>query len=92
MVEGFAVADHAQFAARALFERGQTHFEISHFGAQLPIALSLLAIRGRLRVDRRLQARNFAQSLIREPEAVLQQDQRQSQYGSENPHGDRSLA
>jgi hypothetical protein len=46
------------------------------------VAVALLAIRGGLRLDGGLQPRHLAQSLVREPQPVLQQDQRDSQNSS----------
>src|SRR5450759_481454 len=91
LVEGLAVAHHAEFATRAFLQRGEAHFQISHFREQLTIALTLLRVGGALRVGRGAQAPYLAQPPVGNPYPVFQQGQEKDQYESENSHEDRSL-
>jgi hypothetical protein len=76
LIKGFAVADHAQLAAGAFFERSiPAVLQIGDFGPELTVALDLFFIRSALYFHRRLQPRHFALALIREPKPVLEQDQ-----------------
>ena len=52
LIERLVVAHHAELAAGALLERGQTDLEIGDFGEQLPVALALLGVGAGLRLDR----------------------------------------
>ena len=60
LIEGLAVADHAELAARALLERGEADLEIGHLGEQLAVALALLRVRRCLRLDRLSGAKSRA--------------------------------
>jgi hypothetical protein len=92
LIKRFAVADHSQFAAGTFFKRRESALQIRNFRCQLAIALALFAVRTPLCFKCGLQARNFTFALIGDPQAILKQQQCNGERGSENPHGDSSLA
>ena len=60
LVEGFVAADHAELAARALFDGRHAGLEVRHFGDELLVALHRLGVLRLLALHRFRQARELA--------------------------------
>ena len=83
LIEGFVAADHAELAARALFDGRHARLEIRDFGDELLVALDRLCVFRLLALDRFRQARELAHAIAGQPEPVLQQ-----QYDGEQRSGE----
>jgi len=66
--------NHAKIAARPLFERIETGFEVANLGAELPIALLELLVLIALCDHGFLESIQLAHTILGEPNPVLQEE------------------
>ena len=73
LIKRLITSDHAEIAARALFQRLHTVLQIPYFGRELPIALAKLVIFSPLRRDSRIETMKLADTVFGKPDTVLQE-------------------
>jgi len=66
--------NHAEVAARPLFEGVETRLEVADFGAELPVAFLELLVLIALRGDGLLESIQLAYTILGEPNPVLQEE------------------
>ena len=92
LVEGLVPGNHAEVGTGALFEGVQARLEVADFGAELAIAFLELLILAVLRGNGLLQAFHLTYTISGEPNAVLEEDDDESQAHDKPFHGKESLS
>src|SRR5579862_6769914 len=91
LVEGLVAGNHAEVAAGTLLERVHAGLQVAHLGGELAVTFAQLRVLGLLPLHRLLQTSHFAHAVFGEPDAVLQEEDEDSQRGGEPLHGPESL-
>ena len=90
--EGLVAGDHAELAARALFEGVMPFLRSATSAASCWLRCANSSFAARCACTSTLQPRDLADAVVRQPEPVLQQHRRDDQDGSEPLHGWSRLA
>src|SRR5581483_6861843 len=91
LIKRLVACDHAKLTASALLERLHPVFQVTHFRRELPVSLDTLVIIGSLRRDRSLETPQFAETILGEPDSVLQEHHDDEQGCCEPLHGRDSI-
>jgi hypothetical protein len=73
LIKRLVTRDHAKIAARTLLERPHAGFQIANFGRKLSVSLTKLVVFRSLRCNRCLESTQLADTVLRQPNAVLEE-------------------